>query len=136
MHLRGDEKILKTFRHHPFPYIIRVLKVVFYITPFYVLLFLFQNGLSASDYALAFSIITFFFLLVLIYDFFIYWLDRVILTNHRLVHVDWKFFSKVNEHEAELLDIQAINTREQGIFAVLGLNGRAMDTARVYYRQG
>ena len=117
MHLRQGEKTLKLFRHHPFPYAIRVFKISISSVPFYFLLYLLRTGMSGTAFLLSAFVITFLFLIVLVYDGFLYWLDRLVITNYRIVYINWPFFSMKNEFEAEIADIQDIETREQGIFS-------------------
>jgi len=46
-----------------------------------------------------------------------YWLDRLIVTNHRVVYIDWKYLTIRNEYGADLGDIQDIITKEKGFLA-------------------
>ncbi len=57
------------------------------------------------------------FALVLIYVSLIYWLDKVIITNVRIIHIDWKYLTIRDESEAFLSDIQDVQTEEKGILA-------------------
>jgi len=46
-----------------------------------------------------------------------YILDKLIITNKRVIWINWKTLFKREEHEAELMDIQDIETREKGILS-------------------
>ena len=46
-----------------------------------------------------------------------YWLDRLVVTNHRVIYVDWKYFTVRNEYGADLGDIQDIVTKEKGFLS-------------------
>lgn len=48
MHLREGEKILRIYHHHPTPFVLNILKVIGAVLPFFFLLFLFQESLSAK----------------------------------------------------------------------------------------
>ena len=48
-----------------------------------------------------------------------YWLDRLVITNKRIVFIDWKYLTVKVEYETELKDIQDITSREKGIFSIL-----------------
>ena len=43
----------------------------------------------------------------------------MIITNKRVVWIDWKTIFRREEHEAELIDIQDIETKEHGILSQL-----------------
>lgn len=117
MHLRPEEKILKTYHHHIFPYILRLLKIVFSSIPFFILLYFFREAISTSTFVLAAFIIASLFLLVLAYDGIIYWLDHMLVSNFRVIYIHWAFFTVRKEFEAEIRDIQDIETREKGILS-------------------
>ena len=46
-----------------------------------------------------------------------YRLDRLVITNQRMVWVNWSSFFRKEEHELEFRDIQDIHTREKGILS-------------------
>lgn len=59
----------------------------------------------------------FLFSLISIYIALIYWLDKLVITNLRVVHIDWKYLTVRDEIEAMLDDIQDISTAEKGILS-------------------
>lgn len=61
------------------------------------------------------------FSIIILYLALIYWLDKLIITNKRAIHVDWILLSKRTEGEALLYDIQDIHTQEKGLFSALYL---------------
>jgi len=73
--------------------------------------------MSTKAYLWAHVIIIAIFTLILIYQSLIYWLDRLVITNQRIVHIDWKYLTVRDEHETELHDIQDISTKERGVLA-------------------
>lgn len=121
MELKQDEHIIRIYHHHPFPFIVQMVKVVGASIPFFFLLFLVSGALSSKYIIIANFIIIGLFTLVIIYLALIYWLDKLIITNNRIVHIDWKLLSKRDEGEALLYDIQDIHTKEHGLFSALYL---------------
>lgn len=118
MDLREGEHILKVYRHHRTPFVIDLLKIIVGSFPFFLLLYLFGPSISAKAYFIAHVVIISLFTLVLIYQSLIYWLDKLVITNQRVVLIDWKFLTIRKEYETELIDIQDIITREKGVLAV------------------
>ncbi|MDA1060271.1 MAG: PH domain-containing protein [bacterium] len=117
MELREGERILKIFHHHPTPFVFDILKVILGSFPFLLLLMLFEPLLSGSWYVIAHLILLFLFSIIITYVSFIYWLDKLIITNHRIIHIDWKYLTVRDEADAELKDIQDIQTSEHGFLA-------------------
>ena len=135
MHLREGEKILRVYHHHPTPFVFDVLKVIIGAFPFLMLLFLFKSALSSKAYILANLFIFGLFALVLIYVSLIFWLDKLVITNQRIVHIDWKYLTVRDESEAILSDIQDVITHEKGIlshFRVFDYGNLTMDTSSSY----
>ena len=59
----------------------------------------------------------FVYALLVSYSSLIYWLDRLVVTDQRIVHIDWQYLTVRNESEAELNDIQDIKTGEKGFLS-------------------
>lgn len=57
--------------------------------------------------------------MVLLYDSGLYYLDRLVITNRRVLYIDWNGAFSNTEHEAELVDIQDVETREKGFISLL-----------------
>lgn len=119
MHLEKDEVILKIFYHHYTPFIHRMLKIIGATLPFYFLIFIFKSSLDFSQIFWAHLFVIFLFSLVTIYVTLVYWLDRLIITNKRVVFIDWKYLTVKAEYETELHDIQDVTSREKGVIAIL-----------------
>lgn len=117
MHLREGEQILKIYHHHPTPFILNILKLIIATMPFFLLLFAFQEALSQSGYVLGHLIVLFIFSIVVVYLSLIYWLDKLVITNHRIVHIDWRYLTIRDESEGFIDDIQDIQTEEKGILS-------------------
>jgi len=117
MELRAEEQIMKIYHHHPTPFVKNLFKIILGAFPFFLLLYLFSPTMSTKAYLWAHVIIIAIFTLILIYQSLIYWLDRLVITNQRIVHIDWKYLTVRDEHETELHDIQDISTKERGVLA-------------------
>lgn len=117
MQLREGEQIVKIFHHHPTPFVFDVLKVILGSFPFFLLLFLFSPILSLKWAVILYLMVFALFTLVLIYVALIYWLDKLIITNQRIIHIDWKYLTVRDESEAFLKDIQDVQTEEKGILS-------------------
>ncbi len=117
--LASDENCLRTFYHHPTVYLFRLLKIIFSSFPFYFLTSLFRDVLSIPTLTFFYFFITFGFLLFILYDALLFFLDRLILTNKRIIHIDWSHLFQRYEHEAILEDIQDIETEENGVLSYL-----------------
>ena len=117
MRLREGEQIVKVFHHHPTPFVFDVLKVILGSFPFFLLLFLFSPILSVKWAVILYLMVFVLFALVLTYVALIYWLDKLIITNYRIIHIDWKYLTVRDEAEAFLKDIQDVQTEEKGILA-------------------
>jgi len=119
MKLQPNERIIRTFHHHPFPFLIQVVKTIAASFPFFFLLYFLSPALSYNTIVIANLIIAGIFSMVIVYLAMIYWLDKLIITNKRAVHIDWIFLSKRTEGEALLYDIQDIHTQEKGLLSAL-----------------
>lgn len=118
MQLREGERIVKVFHHHPTPFVFDVLKVIVGTFPFFLLLFLFESVLSTYWYVILHLVVFGLFSLVILYVSLIYWLDKLIITDARIIHIDWKYLTVRDEAEALLKDIQDIQTEEKGILSM------------------
>jgi hypothetical protein len=121
MQLREGEKVLKIYHHHPTPFAIDLIKIIAGSFPFFLLLYLFGPTMSTKAYVIAHLIVILLFTLILIYQALVYWLDRIVITNLRIIHIDWKYLTKRDEYEADLNDIQDISTKEKGILSAFWL---------------
>jgi len=119
MHLRGHEVIQKVYRRHYFPFILSVIKIVAASFPFYFLLFVAEDSMAPSFFYGAFGAITSLFIFVFCYVSFVYWADKLVVTNFRVIYVDWKLVNVSEEMEAEIEVIQDIHIIGKGIFSFI-----------------
>lgn len=119
MQFRSGETILRTVKRHPTPYILRLLKISVVAVPAYLLLFYIGREIKGEWPLYAFAAISFFIGVIVALISLDYLLDRLIITNKRLIWINWKSLFKREVHEAELLDIQDIESREKGILSKL-----------------
>ncbi len=121
MQLQRGEKIIKIYHHHPFPFIIQIIKAISASLPFFFFLYLFSSSITYEQIIIGILIIVGLFSLVIIYLALIYWLDKIVVTNKRILHIDWKVLSQRDEGEALLSDVQDIHTQEKGILSAIYL---------------
>lgn len=117
MHLREGEKTLRVYHHHPVPFVFDLLKVMGGSFPFFFMIFLFREGISGFAFFMANTVVFILFCFMVLYISLIYWLDKLVITNQRIVYVNWKWLTIRTESEAFLNDIQDIQTQEKGIFS-------------------
>jgi hypothetical protein len=117
MYLTKDEFVLKIFYHHYTPFFADVFKLIFLTVPFYFILFLLKDTLSFKAVFIFHLVLLFLFVSVLIYLTLIYWLDRLIITNKRIIFIDWKYLTVKVVTEVEYLDIIDIEVINNGIFS-------------------
>ncbi len=105
------------------------------IIPLFMVLFVLKYLFSGMWYFIIYVLLIIIFALVVSYMSLMYWLDRLVVTNLRIVHVDWKHLTSRNESEAMLSDIQDIQTEEKGFlsyFKFFDYGTIRMDTASSY----
>ncbi len=117
MHLQDNESIIKVFHHHPFPFVLRALGIGVASLPFFLVASFFSGVLTTSQMVMVYAGIGLVFGLVFAYVTFLYLADRLVVTNMRLVHAEWKSLFIRQENEVELNDIEDINTEEMGILS-------------------
>gem|GEM_PF-628089 len=121
MQLDEDESRVKTFFHHPFPFVLTALKAAIASLPFFFVATFFSGLLDTVQMFLVYLSIAGVFLLAIAYLGAIYFLDRLVITNKRVIHVEWKSLFNVEESEAEFEGIQDIETTEHGILSAIPL---------------
>lgn len=117
MKLQNNERIVKVYHHHYFFYFWRAFKIFAASLPFFMLAYVFTLPLSTSIKITVNLVIAAVFLAIYIYDFAMYYLDTLIVTNQRLVHLDWINPLKYMETQATLNDIQNIECSENGFLS-------------------
>lgn len=119
MHFQNNEKIVKVFYHHPLAWLIREVKILLISLPFYFVAALFAQVMDGRQTFTMYLVITLFFAILIGFHSLFYLMDRLIITNQRILHIDWQGAFKRMEHEAELTDIQDIETQEIGVLSAL-----------------
>lgn len=117
MHLREGEQVLKIYRHHYTPFLKQIFIALLGLIPFFFALFLIQDSISAKTFVIIVSIVLLIFALVVLYISLVYWLDKLVITNQRIVLINWLSLSKKDEVEAFYHEIQEIQTVEKGFLA-------------------
>lgn len=119
MHLRGNEHIEKVYRHHYLPFIFQVLGILVASFPFYFIVFALESGLRPQAFYISLLVITLLFILVFLYAGIIYWADRLVITNFRVIHINWKLLHVSSEENAEISDIQNISVKSRGVLSFI-----------------
>lgn len=117
MQLIEGEVVLRIFHHHITPFLYWLLKVIIVYVVIFLLLYLFQDVLSTGIFIALHFLIIISFSLIMFYKSVVYWLDKLYVTNRRIIYVNWTSLFNRNESEAMLNDIQDIQTREQGMIS-------------------
>lgn len=119
MKLKQNEEVIKTLHHHYTAIVFRELKVALLSIPFYFVASMFGPVLNGLEMFLLYAGVSLLFISIILYDGILYWLDRLVITNLRILYIDWQNPFSRSEHEAELMDIQDIETTESGILSFL-----------------
>lgn len=119
MQLQENEQIVKVFHHHPTARVLRGLGIVVAGLPFFFCAWFFRDVFGPSQMFWLYLGIGLLNFAILMYDSVLYYLDRLVITNKRILYIDWNGAFSNTEHEAELVDIQDIETREKGIISLL-----------------
>ncbi|MFA6917560.1 MAG: PH domain-containing protein [Candidatus Gracilibacteria bacterium] len=117
MHLREGEEILKTYRHHPTPFAFSVIKVVLSFAPFYLFVFFSNKFLPGDWYVILHLALFVLFAIVILYITLVYWLDKLVITNQRVIYINYIFLTVSEESQAFIGDVQDIITNEKGLLS-------------------
>ncbi len=117
MHLKQEEAIIKTYRHHPLPFVFRALQIMIVSLPFFLFATFFKGVLTPEQMLLAYFSIGTVFFLIIAYDWLIFFADKLVITNERIVHIDWRNLFSRKENEVEIENIRDIGTEEKGILS-------------------
>ncbi len=117
MKLQSNEKIVKVYHHHKLFFVTRAVKIWLASLPFFMLAYIF-SFISPNwlDMIIMTSIFVL-FALIQFYDSLMYYLDTLVITNQRIVHLDWINLFKYLETQAALDDIQDISSVENGFLS-------------------
>ena len=119
MKLAPDERVLLIVYHHYMPFVYHLLQAIGVSLPFYTAVFFLQPVMTLKYIIYSYIAITLLLLFVITYLALIYWLDKLIITNKRVIFVDWKYLTVKVESEANLDDIQDIISVENGLLTFL-----------------
>ncbi len=135
MQIREGEQVLKIFYPHYTPFVFYMLKVLLGILPLFLFLYFLSFFISTKWYVIGNLLLVLLFIIVVLYKSLVYWLDRLVITNQRIVHVEWRNLAVRDEAEIRLQDIQDILTQEKGLlsyFKIFDYGTIRMDTASAY----
>lgn len=117
MDLREGEQILKIYHHHPTPFVFKIIKTIVGFLPFFFLVYLAQDSFSAAGFVTTNLVLFAMFALICAYKAIIYWLDKLVVTNERIIYINWTGLTSRKECEAFLSDIEEIQTKEKGFMS-------------------
>lgn len=117
MQLRSGEKILKVYHRHIFPTIVQIIKIVIGSLPFFVIIYFSRNSLSVGGLSIAFGVIIAIFGILILHVFIDDRLDRLIVTDQRVIFIDWKMIIFKIENELDIKDIQEITFSSRGVLS-------------------
>ncbi|PJC37414.1 hypothetical protein CO046_00590 [Candidatus Peregrinibacteria bacterium CG_4_9_14_0_2_um_filter_53_11] len=116
MRLQQDEVIISESRRHLTPYILRLIGVLVLTIPIIIfLVILAQSGNEDLIFYLI-SLTSFIVGAIVAVISIDYLLDKLILTNKRIILIDWRSLLNRVEHEIGLDEIQKITISRPGIF--------------------
>lgn len=121
MQLFKDEAVIKISRHHPFPLVINVFKIAVVSLPFFFVASFFQGVLDSTAMIMVYLGVGAIFALLIAHQITIFRIDRLVITNERVVYINWKNLFTRKESEVAFENIQDINTIENGILAEINL---------------
>lgn len=119
MNLREGENILYVYRHHFLPFFVRIFQLALVSIPVLLLLYPLSKSLPTATMLIIYTVVFGIFSLAALYITLIYWLDKLIVTNQRVVFVDWKLLTAISEIETEIRDVQDIKTHSKGLLSSL-----------------
>ncbi|MBU1151716.1 hypothetical protein KJ632_02715 [Patescibacteria group bacterium] len=117
MKLIEGEYVKKIFHHHLTPFLYTLLKLFIGFAPFVFLYYFLMPVVSSLVFFILVLILILLFLITLAYVSLIYWLDRLYVTNFRVIYVDYKYLTIKDEASAYLKDIEDILTHEHGFLS-------------------
>lgn len=121
MHLRNGELVLKTVKRHKSPFIIKLIAIFIAAAPLYAFLILISKEISEEWLLGIFAVISFFIGIIIALIGFEYLFDKLMITSRRVIWVNWRNPFNREEREAELADIQDIETKEKGLLSKISI---------------
>ncbi len=113
--MREGEVVLKIIKRHHTPLLFSKIKALIALAPLYFFVYIISRTFGTEAMIISLSVLTFIASIGLTIALLDYILDKLVITNKRVIYVDWKSLLKVEEQELELRDIQNILTKELGI---------------------
>ncbi len=121
MHIASDENIIATVKRHPTPYIIALIEALVAVIPIFGVAYLVTREISRTVMVTTLGVLFFIALVGFLIATLDYILDKLIITNKRVIWIDWKSLLKKQENELQLSDIQNVKTSELGVLSNLAL---------------
>jgi len=119
MQLHNDEQILRVYRHHILPMIIKLVATALSSIPFYLIIYWMRTNLSLTAISILIAFITAIFGLMVLHVFIDNRFDKLIVTNKRVIYIDWKAIMFKTENEININNIQEITFVSKGVLSNL-----------------
>lgn len=117
MHIRQGEVILKVVKRHLTPYVIRVFSISLISIPIFAILYLIGTIIDGEWIYYSYALTAFLTGVIVAVFSLDYLLDKLVITSKRVIWVNWKTIFSKFESEAELHDIQDIDTKDKGVLS-------------------
>lgn len=112
--------MLKKTKRHKTPFVFKMLKILAVASPIYIILLFMARDIDAEWVLLVFAAVSFFVGIVIAIVSIEYLFDQLIITNKRIVHINWHSVFRKEEHAAELEDVQDVQINVKGLLSKIG----------------
>jgi hypothetical protein len=119
MLLKTDEKILKIFRHHPFPFMMDLFFTLLVLSPLFLVATYAGTYINVNLLIILKLILILISILIITNKILVYWLDKLIITNQRVIHINWKTLINKEIHTTQLLKVQHTIVFDSGIIGFI-----------------
>lgn len=121
MHARQGEVIAKVVKRHLTPFFFYVLGTLLLAAPIFFVIYLVDRATGAEWVLTLYAVAAFLTGSALAIISIDYLLDKLVITNMRVVLIDWRSLVMREENEVELLEIQDIKTHAKGILTGISI---------------
>ncbi len=121
MHLRNGEVVLKTVKRHKSPFVIKLIAIFIAAVPLYAFILIIGKEIDGEWLLGIVAVLSFCIGLIIALIGFEYLFDKLMITSRRVIWVNWRNPFSREEREAELADIQDIETKEKGLLSNISI---------------
>ncbi len=113
--LRKNEVHVSSYHHHFIPFLSQCVMAFIVLIPFYILLTVAEQYIPQKILIPLKIILIFVSLIFLLHISCNYWLDKLVITNQRAIHINWKNIFSKEIHDIELSEVDYISIKDMGI---------------------